>query len=78
MHIMVSYKGYYHKSISTSANFTEIGIVKLEDMGSLPFFAVHHKGHQLHIKSEKRCAETQGDCYKFTEKYLDLKWMNVF
>ena len=43
-------------------------------MGSLPYFAVYHKGHQLHIQDEKRCSETDGVCMDFINKYLKIEW----
>ena len=42
LYIMASFKGYYHRSTLTVANLTEIGIVNLDDMGTLPFFSVHY------------------------------------
>jgi len=45
--ILTKYEGYYHRSIETSANLTEIGIVQMEDMGTVPYFSVHYKGHRL-------------------------------
>ena len=44
LRMMAMYEGYYHRSISTIANLTDIGEVRLEDMDSLPFFGVHLKG----------------------------------
>ena len=48
---MANYEGYYHKSITSVANLTDIGIVNLDDMGTMPFYSVHYKGHSLPIKS---------------------------
>ena len=45
LHVMYLYEGYYLKTIDTNANLAEIGILKLEDMGTLPFWSVHYKGH---------------------------------
>ena len=45
-------------------------------MKTLPFFAVHYKGHRLNRKS-KHCNETNEDCFKLTTKYLDIKWKNA-
>ena len=59
LHILSEYKQQYHKSIETVANLTEVGTVKLDDMGTLPFYSVHYKGHQLPRNSEKQC---KGDC----------------
>ena len=44
LRLMAEFKGYYQRSSFTVANLTEIGIVQLEDMGSLPFLSVHHEG----------------------------------
>ena len=76
-HQMTDFKGFYQRSSFTISNMTEIGIVKLEDMGTLPFFSVHYKGKQLPIKSEKYCNETKGDCFEYVQKYLDIKWINA-
>ena len=74
---MAEYKGYYHRATVTVANLTEIGVVNLDDMGTLPFFSVHYRGKQLPLKSENHCAETKGDCYDYVHKYLDIKWKNA-
>jgi hypothetical protein len=57
-------------------------------MGTLPFFGVHYRGHQLKIQEDQEkcakkrhgclCAETKGDCLKFVERYLEIKWKNAF
>ena len=49
--LMAELKGYNLISIISVANLTDIGIVKLEDMGTLPFFSVHYKGHAIPLKS---------------------------
>jgi len=54
----------------------EIGLVKLEDMGTMPFFSVHHAGKRLKRTKSKHCEETGGDCMEFVNKYLDIKWNN--
>ena len=77
MHNIMIYEGYYYRSIVTASNHTEIGAIKLEDMKTLPFFSVHYRGKQLKIKDEETCAETDGDCYAFVNKYLDVKWNNA-
>ena len=41
---MTLYEGYYHRDIESAANLTDIGIVSLEEMGTLPFFGVHYLG----------------------------------
>ena len=58
---MADFKGYYQRSSYTIANLTEIGIVKLEDMGSLPFFSVHYEGKQLPVKSKELCSDADSD-----------------
>jgi len=67
LQLMADYKGYYLKSIETVTNFTDLGIIKLDDMGTLPFFSIHYKGKHLSIKSKEHCADTDGDCFKFTQ-----------
>ena len=56
----------------------EIGIVKLENMGALPFFSVHYKGHRLNRISNKHCSETQGNCFDLVNKYLKIRWNNGY
>ena len=51
IYIVSKYEGYYHRSIDTVANFTEIGLVEMKDMGTLPYFSVHYKGHRLDRES---------------------------
>ena len=77
--LMIKYKHFYHRNTVTAVNFNKIGIVALDDMGTLPFFSVHYKGKHLPIKSEKKkeCAETNGDCFKFVTKFLKIKWKNA-
>ena len=48
----------------------------MKDMGSLPYFSVHYKGHRLDRKS-KHCDETGGDCFKLLNKYLKIEWDNA-
>ena len=43
-------------------------------MGTLPFFSIHYKGHRLPRWSEKHC---DGDCFKFTNQFLEMKWNNA-
>jgi len=45
LQLMTEYKGYYFKSFVTLANLTDVGVVSFDDMGTLPFFGVHYKGH---------------------------------
>ena len=47
IYVVSKYEGYYHTSIETVANFKEIGIVEMKDMGTVPYFSVHYKGHRL-------------------------------
>ena len=42
---MLMFSHNHLTSITTETNFETIGIVKMEDMGTLPFFSVHFKGH---------------------------------
>ena len=71
-------EGYYHRSIETVSNFTDIGIVQMKDMGTLPYFSVHYKGHRLNRKDDKHCSETGGNCFKLAKKYLEFKWNNAY
>ena len=74
--MMGIYDNYYHRSIETVANLTDIGVVTLEEMRTLPFFGVHWKGNQLKINDTKHCGTT-GDCQEFVEKFLDIKYINA-
>ena len=76
---MTQFKGYYERSIFTESPLTEIGIIKLDDMGSLPFFAVHFKGKQVPRKSDEKCTagNAKGDCYIHVHTYLDIQWINA-
>ena len=42
--LMSEFKGYYQSTSFAQANMAEIGIVSLDEMGTLPFFSVHYKG----------------------------------
>jgi hypothetical protein len=50
----------------------------MKDMGTVPYFSVHYKGHRLNRKDDKHCKETGGDCFALAKKYLDFKWNNAF
>ena len=69
---------FQNNSISentTSANLLEIGEVKLSEMKLLPFIATYYKGNEIPRRDETMCKEFDGDCLKFFEKYIDLKWV---
>jgi hypothetical protein len=70
--IVSKYEGYYHRAIETVANFTEIGLVEMKEMGTIPYFSVHYKGHRLKREDKKHCKETDNDCFKLAKKYLDI------
>ena len=55
----------------------EIGIVSLEDMGTMPFFSVHYEGKRLKRTKDKHCSETEDDCMALINKYLVVKWKNA-
>lgn len=75
MHRMLIFEGFYFRSFETVADMKEIGKIKLDEMGTLPFYGVHYKGHRLDRRSED-CQETGGDCFQLTTKYLKLRWNN--
>ena len=50
----------------------------MKDMGSLPYFSVHYKGHRLNREEKTHCNETGGDCFKLATKYLEIKWNNAY
>ena len=69
---------FQNNSISentTTANLLDIGDVKLSEMKLLPFIAPYYKGWEIKRKDEIMCKEFDGDCFKFFEKYIDLKWV---
>jgi len=76
--IMTNYEKNHLTNIVRRADMDEIGTVNLKEMGTLPFFSVHYKGHQLKIKDDKHCPETKGDCLAFAKKYLKMEWTNAF
>ena len=49
LQLMADFKQFDQRSSFTVANLTQIGIINLDDMGTLPFFSVHYKGDQLPI-----------------------------
>lgn len=77
IYVVTLYEGYYHRQIDSVANMKEIGLVQMKDMGTLPYFSVHYKGHRLDRESH-HCKETGGDCFNLTMKYLKIKWNNAF
>jgi hypothetical protein len=55
----------------------EIGIVSMEEMGTLPFYSVHYEGHRLKRIPDKHCNETKDDCFALVNKYFEIKWNNA-
>ena len=53
----------------------KLGDVKLSEMGVLPFIAPYYKGREIRREDNEMCKEFDGDCFKFFEKYIDLKWV---
>ena len=77
MHLVFNYYDYYHRQIETAADMNEIGLVSMDEMGTTPFYSVHYDGHRLKRTDDKHCKETQGDCFKLTQKYLKIIWNNA-
>lgn len=77
MYLMVIFSDYYHRQIETAANMEDIGIVSLDEMGTLPFFSVHYEGKRLKRTKDKHCSETDDDCMSLINKYLVVKWNNA-
>ena len=77
-YLIYSYSDYYHRQIETIANMDEIGIVSMEDMGTIPFFSVHYMGHRLKRTNDTHCIGegVNGDCFAFVTNYLKIKWNN--
>ena len=55
----------------------DIGIIKMSEMGTMPFFSVHYEGHRLKRTMDKHCEETKGDCMALVNRYLTVKWNNA-
>ena len=76
--IMTMFEKSHMTNFVTLADLNEIGTVNMKEMGTIPFFSIHYKGHQLQIHDQKHCAETNGDCFAFASKYLKITWKNAF
>ena len=69
---------YQNNSISantTTANYDEIGLMNLKEIGSIPMFLIRYKGAGLKRIDLDICGkEFDGDCFKFVEKQFNLFW----
>jgi hypothetical protein len=68
---------FYHLQIETAVDFAQLGQVKLDEMGTMPYYSVHYEGNRLKRTNDPNCSETGGDCMAFIKKYLDIKWLNA-
>ena len=57
--------------IEYKTDFNEIWEISLDQMGTLHFIKLSFKGKTLPRNSDE-CAETNGDCLEFVEKYLNI------
>ena len=57
-------------SIETIANYETIGLVKLDDMNTLPYLSVYYKGNELdRLPHSETC---DGSCFDFVNKYFKI------
>ena len=47
-------------------------------MRTTPYFSIRHRGKYLRKNGtdEGMCNETNGDCYEFVAKYLNISWIS--
>jgi hypothetical protein len=61
---------------TTAADFEEIGILKLSDMKTIPFYGYEYNNVRIKRTDPVLCKEFDGDCEKFVAKYLKMDWLN--
>jgi hypothetical protein len=74
---MIYYKRNNIQENVSVANLTETGEIKLSEMGMLPFIAPYYKGDIIPRNSSTMCEEFEGDCMKFVDKHLKIKWIKA-
>ena len=49
------------------ADFDDIGVISMQEMGTLPFIGFYYDGHTLprNGTSKGLCKETNGNCFEF-------------
>ena len=72
---MVNDHGQKVNMIEAPSNFIEMDNLKLNEMGTMPFFGLWYKGETIKRNSTSLCQETGGDCFAFVTKYLKLEWI---
>ena len=73
---MIQYKGTIHNVVDTATDFEQVGVLRLDQTNTIPFFSVYFKGKILPRLSEEYCSETNGDCYEFHNKYVKFEWIH--
>ena len=64
-------------TFSTAAEFNKIGVVKLKEMKAIPFHGFYYKNKEVKRNDPVLCKEYEGDCSKFVNKYLKIKWLTL-
>ena len=60
----------------TAADFEEIGVVKLREVKSIPFYSFYYKNLVVMRNDPEMCKDFGGDCHKFLNNYLKIVWIN--
>ena len=53
--MMFTYQDAVISTTETATNLDKIGTIKMNTMGTLPFYSVYYKGEELSRKDDKKC-----------------------
>ena len=73
---MINYENDKVTDITIKTDFEKIGVQHLDKMGAIPVLEFKYKGKILKRNefSEGQCRETNGDCFEFINKHLNITY----
>jgi len=76
LYLMTNYLANIITTSLTAADFKEIGVVSLKTIDATPFYNFYYKNTIVKRNDPVMCGEFGGDCYKFVNNYLKIRWIN--
>lgn len=74
---MINYENPYITTIEAISNFEAIGVPTLQKMGVNPFMEFIYKSKTLDKYNKDVCKETEGDCFKWINRYLKIQFIEI-
>ena len=68
---MIFYENDYIQITESLTDFSELGVVEMNDMLAIPMYPIKYKGKNMPHNSQKICG---GSCFDFVNRHFDIYW----